>query len=164
MRPSIPQPKSAHVFIMRERLRRSSALFGMMNDMPGATAVVGAKRHRLGMLHLHVVERRDRARAIGKRGMRGNVAGARAADPDFRAELFQRREIVVARARAHLQMTSLSSGRRLRIRSAASAGAMYGGRAGPISIPVATDAVTLVVPRWPSVSSPPRGKHRLRRR
>src|SRR5271156_2148345 len=68
--------------------RALAQVFGAFrNDerQAGAAAVVGAKGHRLGMLHLHVVERGARARAMGEGGMRGTAAGARAADPDFRA-------------------------------------------------------------------------------
>ena len=68
-------------------LAQSSALSGL-DEGHAARPPSRAVRHRLGMLDLHVVERRDRARAIGKRGMRGDVAGARAADPDSAPSFF----------------------------------------------------------------------------
>src|SRR5690242_19040015 len=80
----------------------------------------------------------------GRMGCR--IGDPLAAEPDLASELAHRAQVVVARTRTH-QRISCSCGRRLRSRSAASSGAMYGGRAGPMSMPVATEAVTLVTPR-----------------
>ncbi len=138
---------------VRPRLHHASTLAHVLDALrnherhAGAAAIVGAKRHRLRMLHLHVVERGDRTRAVRKRRMRGDVAGACRRRSRFPHRAFSATTGNCCPIERPSQMTSLSSGKRFRIRSAASAGAMYGGRAGPISIPVATDAVTLVVPR-----------------
>src|SRR5713226_8324319 len=53
------------------------------------------------MLRLHVVERRDRARAMNECGMDRRILDALAAYPDFGFELAQRGQIIVAGPRAH---------------------------------------------------------------